>query len=60
MNIRIFLHRFKKKNNRTKKQKSVYRTMILKLVKGMRKTDSASVNPSEYSPFTALVSKKRH
>ena len=52
MNVRIFLHRFKKKNNRTKKQKSVYRTMILNLVKGMRTTESPSVNPSEYSPLS--------
>lgn len=35
-----------------RKQKSVYRAMILKLAKGMRKTKSPNINPSEYSPFS--------
>ena len=49
--LRIFIHRSKKKNNRKREQKLVYRAMIFKKVKGMRKTQSQSVNPPEHIPL---------
>lgn len=50
----------KQKIPQSLKRTSVYRAMILKLAKGMRKTKSPNVNPSEYSPFSLPWREKRH